>query len=75
MKWTVLLLRPDDIAGTFGHDTFCAHVEGATPKEALVAAQTEACKTDDYEELDNYYCLFCIKGHVVNYVDGHGGVV
>ena len=42
MKFTVLLLYPDYIADTFGHDTYLAHVEAATETDAVLAAQTEA---------------------------------
>jgi len=77
-KWTVLLLRPDYIAGTFGHDTYCGHVEAKTPSEALRISQEDACWTDNItkdEHRDDYYCLSCVEGHHQDYVDGSGGVV
>ena len=74
-KWTVLLLRPDYLAATFGHDTFCAHVYGKTSAEALAAARNEAIAADHTTSgAEDYYCLLCIRGHHKSYVDGCGGV-
>lgn len=73
MKWTVLLLRPESRAATYGHDTFCAHVTGDSPKEALHDAREAACEADDHDTPEDYWCLFCAKGHLQDYQDGHGG--
>jgi len=72
--YTILLVRPDCVAATFGYDTFCAHVEGQTVEAALDAARASACESDDHDTPEDYYCLFCTDGHVVNYQDGAGGV-
>ena len=74
-KWTVLLLRPDYASDVFGHDTFCAHVTADSPGEALRAARETACKADDTDRPEDYYCLLCVKGWVVDWQDGRGGVV
>jgi hypothetical protein len=67
MKYTVLLLRPDYVADTFGQDTFCAHVEGDTAEAALAAARAEACEADGQDDPEDYYCLFCTDGHVADH--------
>lgn len=72
--YTVLLLRPDYVAETFGHDTFCTHVMGETPASALIAARKEACSADESDNPEDYHCLFCVDGHVLGYQDGMGGV-
>lgn len=72
--YTILLLRPDDVATNYGQDTFCAHVEGDTVEAALVEAQQAASSADGNDCPEDYYCLFCTDGHVVDYQDGHGGV-
>jgi hypothetical protein len=72
--YTILLLRPDYVAATFGHDTFCAHVKGKTREAALAEARAAACAADGQDTPDDYYCLFCTDGHVVDYQDGAGGV-
>ena len=72
--YTVLLLRPDYVANTFGHDTFCVHTVAASTVAALTAARAAACETDEQDVPEDYYCLFCTDGHVVDYQDGAGGV-
>jgi len=72
--YTILLLRPDYIASTFGHDTFCTHVEGETATDALIAARKAACEADKSDRPEDYYCLFCTDGHVIDHQDGAGGV-
>lgn len=74
--YTFLLLRPDYAAATFGHDTFCAYVRGATVEEALDSARADACRADDQDQecMEDYHCLFCTDGHVRSYQDGAGGV-
>lgn len=72
--YTVLLLRPDYVTAAFGHDTFCAHVRGDTPEVALNAARAAACEADNEDTPEDYYCLFCADGHVIDYQDGAGGV-
>lgn len=73
--YTVLLLRPDYIAATFGHDTFCAHVRAPNPREALVAARVAACEADVTDYPCDYYCLLCADGHITDYQDGEGEVI
>jgi hypothetical protein len=72
--YTVLLLRPDYAAATFGHDTFLAHVTGENVGAALTAARRAACKADETSEPEDYYCLFCAKGHMDDLTDGSGSV-
>ena len=65
--YTVLLLRPDYVADTYGHDTFCAHVEGLTVADALAAARAAVCEADGQETPEDYHCLFCTAGHVIDH--------
>lgn len=63
--WTVLLLRPDYIADTYGQDTMLLQVEAATVDSAIEKAQIEAVMSDSPLEggdLEDYYPLLCIRG-------------
>lgn len=73
-KWTVLLLRPDYAADTFGHDTFLDRVMARTPAEALRIAQANACHTDNTDVPEDYFCLLCSHGHLQDLSDRGGGV-
>ena len=73
-KWTVLLLRPDYIAATYGQDTYLAHVKASNAKGALYAAQEDARRADDTENRDDYYCLLCVRGWHKDHSSGDGGV-
>lgn len=64
--YTVLLLRPDHMSDSFGQDTFCAHVEGGGPGEALEAAREAACGVDGAETPEDYHCLFCAEGFLMD---------
>ena len=78
--WTVLLLRPDYRAATFGHDTLCLHlVQG--PEDCSVQnliPEALPLGVDDWNPRDDdpadWYILSCIKGHHEDYIDGQGGV-
>ena len=55
MKYTVILLRPDYIAGTFGEDTYMATVEADSVSDAQKLAQMDAFELDiDEEDRGNY---------------------
>lgn len=74
LPWTVLLLRPEYAAGTFGRDIVCLHVNGSTAADALESARANVCETDEWVFPEDYYCLFCASGHFRNLADGNGGV-
>ena len=65
-KFTVLLLKPDTVADTFGHDTWFSWVVAESVAGAIVIAQREASTVDGYDpdliDLDMYYPLIVIKG-------------
>lgn len=75
--WTIMLLRPDYAAATFGHDCYRALVTGATAARALKKARAAACEEDERppECAEDYYCLSCVEGHHRDYHDGEGGVL
>jgi hypothetical protein len=55
MKYTVILLRPDYIADTFGQDTYMGHVEAGSVEMAQMLARREAYELDiDEEDRCNY---------------------
>lgn len=65
--FTVLLLRPDYVADTFGQDTYLAHVKAPTVALAQKAAQKEAADADTIDEgapcaPENYYVLLVLRG-------------
>jgi len=68
MKYTVLLLRPDYIADTFGQDTYMDHVEATTPAGAVDETRTRAIALDYGEDKDEaipeaYFVLAVFAGH------------
>lgn len=65
-KYTVLFLKPDYVADTYGQDTFCAYVKASDHKHAIEEARSEACKADEQDNPDDYYCLFCATGYIPN---------
>lgn len=75
--WTILLLRPDYVAATFGHDAILLREQALSSTAALAQARISACEEDEQptEQAEDYYCLFCCKGRPENLVDGSGGVL
>jgi hypothetical protein len=68
--YTVLLLRPDYIAGAFGKDTYLVYVMANGPLAAIKAAQIEVRDIDlddstppDDVDINDYHPLLCILGH------------
>ena len=69
MKYTVILLRPNYVADTFGQDTYMDHVEATTPAGAVDEARARAVSFDygaDLSEavLDDYFALAVFAGHL-----------
>lgn len=67
-RYTVLLLRPDYVANTFGQDTYMTHIEAENIAAAQIAAQEEAVfadRADDYDNIhpDDYAVLMVVEGH------------
>jgi hypothetical protein len=77
LEWTILLLRPDYTAATYGHDTYLCHITAPTAAKALALAREDACRADENgpECLEDYYCLFCTHGKHIDLCDGNGGVI
>lgn len=70
-KFTVLVLRPDYIADTFGQDTFLAHVEATAVPAAQELAQVQAAHQDCSDEAsradanpEDYHILAVFDGHL-----------
>jgi len=59
--FTVLLLYPDYIAGSFGHDTVLEYCQALNPKKAIRAVQEQFAKIHNTDPND-WYCLACFKG-------------
>lgn len=65
-KYTVLLLYPDYMTDAYGQETYAAHVEADSPRQALSKAR-RACKDANgigLRYLDDLYCLFACLGWV-----------
>lgn len=69
--YTVILLRPDYIAGTFGQDTYMTSLEAESVEDAEKLAQMEAFELDipqedrgDYDDdaSDGYFVIAVIEG-------------
>lgn len=77
LEWTVLLLRPDYAAATYGQDTYLDHITAPTAAKALALARKNACRADENgpECREDYYCLFCTHGKHIDLSDGNGGVI
>jgi hypothetical protein len=79
MKYTVLLLRPDYVASEYGHDTLLLCVDAQDPREAVEAARNDAQRIESYGgdvvETEDYWCLLCCRGEVMDYSDGRGSAV
>jgi len=68
--YTVLLLRPDYMADSYGSDTFMTSVEAKDPVEALHLAREEVIECDhedvdefhEHHEPEDYLCLLLIEG-------------
>ena len=79
--YTVLLLYPDYISDSFGHETYQAWVKVAGGlKSAVRAAQQEAAKANakhvnakNGEGPKDFFCLAIYAGHQVDLSDGYAG--
>lgn len=68
--YTVLLLRPDYMADSFGTDTFMTCVVARSAADALEAARVEVIELDhedlaefyEYHDPTDYACLLLIEG-------------
>jgi hypothetical protein len=68
--YTVLLLVPDTLAGTFGQETYLAHTESGFPLHAIADARDAAMDAykawDDGIEPSAFHVLFVAHGHQHN---------
>lgn len=67
--FTVLLLYPDYLADTFGHDTYLAFVEAPSAREAELKAQSEASAQmglDSIPDPYDFHVLATFAGHHSN---------
>ena len=63
--YTVLLLRPDDIADVFGQDTIQCWVSAEDVDQARARARVDAVSTDEYDDDPmNYFVLGIYQGHL-----------
>lgn len=64
-KYTVILLRPDYIADTFGYDIYIGHVTASDADNAVLSAQLDVFSADGDiadDHLD-YHPLAVFRGH------------
>lgn len=63
--YTVLLLRPEHIAETFGHDTYLAGAQAPSVSEAVRIVQSKAAEDDGEADAgDAYHVLMVCEGIV-----------
>jgi len=70
-KFTIVLLRPDYLASNYGIDidTYTAHVEATTPKNAVREARFEVMEADKRGgagpmSLEDYAVVLSFEGHL-----------
>lgn len=66
-KFTVLLLYPDYLAETFGHDTHLTRIAAESPHAAIGLAQLEARRNANFNGAadgshEDFHCLLCVEG-------------
>lgn len=65
--YTVILLYPDYIANTYGHDTYMAEVLAENVDDAITEAWLEACSENVFDEEENpqedWHVVAVIAGH------------
>lgn len=64
-QYSVLLLYPDYVTDTFGHDTFYTFVEAACTSIAVQNAKIECGRLNKMpmSEIFDLHCLLVIEGH------------
>ena len=62
MQFTVVLMLPDTVAETYGHDAHIANVESETIQGAIDAARKEAQEIFVVEP-DDFFLLCVFPGH------------
>lgn len=79
-KYTVLLLYPDYMAATFGHDTYHVWVEAISPHAAFARAQEACAKVNEWElpedaqAMRDMHLLAIYEGHHKDLSDDQGGL-
>ncbi len=70
MKYTIVLLRPDYIASSYGQDIYIAHVNAPDPQVALRLARVQARDADAADDRiglgdnpDDYALCVTFAGH------------
>jgi hypothetical protein len=63
-KFTVILLYPDYLANTFGHDTYMTCVEADSVELAIFAATSDAIEDNDrmLSEREDWFVIAVIEG-------------
>ena len=69
--FTVLLLYPDHVAETFGHETYLDHRLAKDAKTAIFRAQKTRAEEHN-TDLDDWHCLACFEGHLDDVNPGSG---
>jgi len=64
LRFTVLLLYPDYLAATFGHETYLAHVLAHTALDAIRIAQRDRFIRAREGHASDWHPLACFRGHV-----------
>lgn len=62
--YTVLLLRPDDIADVFGQDTIQCWVSAEDVDQARARARVDAASRGPDDDPLNYFVLGIYQGHL-----------
>ena len=64
VKYSVLLLYPDEIADAYGQETYYTFVTAGTPREALEKARRRCMDNNlEIENPEDLFCSLIIHGH------------
>jgi hypothetical protein len=62
MRYTVILLYPEDLAELYGAEYYVDWTEAETPEAAATGSKAEAARNNDYYEPDNFLTVAVFEG-------------
>jgi len=74
VNYTVILLYPDYVADSYGHDTYMDYCSTPTPEEAVQIIREDACKLAAISDPGDLYVIAVIEGAHNDLCSGSGEV-
>jgi len=74
VNYTVILLYPDYVADSYGHDTYMDYCSTPTPEEAVQIIREDACKLAAISDSSDLYVIAVIEGAHNDLCSGSGEV-